>query len=183
MRSYTSNLERDVDGLVCQRKAKIVDVTFMAEKKSGKKTGTKTPAQPKGCNTREAYNLRYSQQPGMDNQGTRVSGNSSSEWQQQQQSRTEDWPFTGDIPLTPVEDDLASGQAGLLQITRALYHAGRVRSRSGESSEVEDDEFSGESNPRATVSQHRPCPPNITIASIRTACHDERLSGLYAVER
>ena len=38
MRSYTSNLKRDVDGLVCQRKAKIVDISFMAEKKSGKKT-------------------------------------------------------------------------------------------------------------------------------------------------
>ena len=71
MRSYTSNQERDVDGLVCRRKAKIVDISFMAEKKSGKKTtGTKPPAQPKGCNTREAYNLRNSQQPGMDNQET-----------------------------------------------------------------------------------------------------------------
>ena len=104
MQSYTSNLERDVDGLVCQRKAKIVDVSFMAEKKSVKKTtGTTPPAQPKGCNTREAYNLRYSQQPGMDNQGTRVSGNSSSqllEWQQQ--SRTEDWPLTA---LTSLEDE------------------------------------------------------------------------------
>ena len=48
MQSYTSNLERDVDGLVCQRKAKIVDVSFMAEKKSVKKTtGTTPPSSPK----------------------------------------------------------------------------------------------------------------------------------------
>ena len=57
MWSYRSNLERDVDGLVCQRKAKIVDTSFMAEKKSGKKTtGTKPLAQPKGCNTRDCCN-------------------------------------------------------------------------------------------------------------------------------
>ena len=92
------------------------------------------------------------------------SGNTPSEWQQQQQSRTEDWPPVRDS----LEDDLANGQAGLLQSREpsTMHGEGEVEVENHlRETPVEDDEFGGESTPRANhyVPQPPPaCPTSVS---------------------